>query len=377
MIYLDHNATTPLCTPARESLRQSLEADSFGNPSSSHSEGRRARAVIDQSRDQLAHTLGCRPSEIIFTGSGTESNNLAVLGLAKAHRDKGRHIVCSAIEHHAVLAAAESLQTEGYEVSFVQPDAHGTVQPESVLAAIRPNTTLVSVMTANNETGVIQPVETIATGCRQQNILFHTDAVQAFGKMPLNLKPFHAVSAAAHKFQGPKGVGFLYLEGGLPLTPCLHGGAQENSRRPGTENAALIAAMAEAATFSLQKLASGESERLTSLRDNFESALACVWPSCTINGLNANRLPNTSNVRFPGVPSEDMLMCLDLEGIAASSGAACMVGAIQPSHVLLAMNQSRAEATEVVRFSLGSDTTASHLDQTLAALAAIRSRLAS
>jgi cysteine desulfurase len=376
MIYLDHNATTPLCTPARESLHRTLESNLFGNPSSTHAEGRRARAVIDQARDQLAHTLGCRPSELIFTGSGTESNNLAVLGLAKAHRHKGRHIVCSAIEHHAVLAAAEALQTEGYDISFVRPDANGTVQAESVLAALRPDTTLVSLMTANNETGVIQPVEQIASACRQRAILFHTDAVQALGKMPVNLRSFHAVSAAAHKFHGPKGVGFLYLEGGLPLSPCLHGGAQENSRRPGTENAAAIAAMAEAATFSLAKLADGEPERLASLRDHFESALACVWPGCTINGLNASRLPNTSNVRFPGVPSEDMLMCLDLEGVAASSGAACMVGSIQASHVLLAMDQSRAEATEVVRFSLGSDTTLHHIDRTLSALAAIRSRLA-
>jgi cysteine desulfurase len=376
MIYLDHNATTPLCPPAQESLRQSLESNLFGNPSSTHAEGRRARAVIDQARDQLAQTLGCRPSELIFTGSGTESNNLAILGLAKAHRQKGRHLICSAIEHHAVLYAAEALQTEGYDVSLIKPDSHGTVQPDSVLEAIRPDTTLVSLMTANNETGVIQPVEEIASACRKRNVLFHTDAVQALGKMPLNLRLFHAVSAAAHKFQGPKGVGFLYLEGGIPLSPCLHGGAQENSRRPGTENAASIAAMAEAANFSLSKLDSGEPERLATLRDHFESALACIWPRCHINGLHANRLPNTSNVRFQGVSSEDMLMCLDLEGIAASSGAACMVGSIQPSHVLLAMGQSKAEATQVVRFSLGSNTTPESIHQTLAALSAIRSRLA-
>lgn len=376
MIYLDHNATTPLCPPALASLRQSLESNLFGNPSSTHAEGRRARAVIDQARDHLAQTLACRPSELIFTGSGTESNNLAILGLAKAHREKGRHIVCSAIEHHAVLSAAEALQSEGYDVSFVKPDAHGTVQPESILQAIRPDTTLVSLMSANNETGVIQPVEEVAEACRQRSILFHTDAVQALGKMPLNLRRFHAVSAAAHKFQGPKGVGFLYLEAGLPLAPFLHGGAQENSRRPGTENAASIAAMAEAANYSLSKLASGEPQRLASLRDHFESALACVWPECTINSLKAKRLPNTSNVRFPGIPSEDMLMCLDLEGVAASSGAACMVGSIQPSHVLLAMDQSRTDATEVVRFSLGADTTPHHIDQTLTVLSSIRSRLA-
>jgi cysteine desulfurase len=376
MIYLDHNATTPICPPAQESLRQSLESNLFGNPSSTHGEGRRARALIDQARDQIAQSLECRPSEIIFTGSGTESNNLAILGLAKAQHTKGRHLVCSAIEHHAVLSAAEFLTTEGYEVSFVRPDQHGTVQPASVLAALRPETTLVSLMTANNETGVIQPVEEIAIACRDRGILFHTDAVQALGKMPLNVRSFHAVSAAAHKFYGPKGVGFLYLEGGLPLIPCLHGGAQENSRRPGTENAAAIAAMAEAVTYSLAKLDAGEPERIEKLRDHFESALGCVWPGCTINGLKAHRLPNTSNIRFPGVSSEDMLMCLDLAGVAASSGAACMVGSIQPSHVLLAMDQSRAAATEVVRFSLGADTTPNHIDQTLAALAAIQSRLA-
>jgi cysteine desulfurase len=374
MVYLDHNATTPLCLPALESLRHSLDSNLFGNPSSTHAEGRKARALIDHARDQLAQTLGCKPSEIIFTGSGTESNNLAVIGLAQAHRHLGNHIVCSAIEHHAVLSAAEHLQKEGFEVSFIPPDQHGTIHAGAIAEAIRPNTILVSLMTANNETGVIQPIAEVAQACRQKNILCHTDAVQAIGKLPVNLRAVHAASAAAHKFQGPKGVGFLYLENGIPLTPCLHGGAQENSRRAGTENAGAIAAMAHAAEYSLKKLNSN-THRIQQLRDEFESALPCVWTGCRINGLNAQRVPNTSNVRFPNVSSEDMLMCLDLEGIAASSGAACMVGSILPSHVLLAMGQSREEASQVVRFSLGPDTTEHHIHQTLTALAAIRSRL--
>ncbi len=267
MIYLDYNATTPLCAPAREAMRPFLE-EHFGNPSSIHAAGREARAAIDDARDRLAHLLGAKPHELIFTGSGTESNNLAVLGLARANRARGRHLICSSTEHHAVLHAFEHLQKhEGFEVTFLRVDSLGRTDPADLAGAIRHDTTLVSIMSANNETGVTQPIDEIAKICRARGVLFHSDMVQSFAKQATDLSLVDAASFAAHKFYGPKGAGLLFLRAGIPIESIQFGGAHENQRRPGTENVAAIAGMAAAAEWALRDFEQ-EQKREATLRDN-------------------------------------------------------------------------------------------------------------
>jgi cysteine desulfurase len=354
MVYLDYNATTPLCAEARSAMLPFLDGD-FGNPSSIHAEGRRARAGVDDARDRLAAVMGVRPHEIIFTGGGTESCNLGVIGLARAHAPKGKHIITSAIEHHAVLHACEYLQHfEGFEVSILPVDASGTVSPQALEECIRPDTTVVSVMHANNETGAIQPLRELAEVCARHGIFFHTDAVQTFGKMPVRPRELgvSALSIAAHKFYGPKGVGALFLGAGIALSRTAHGGAHEGTRRPGTENVAGIAGMAAAAEAS-----SGESARLLPLREALWEAIRAACPEAIRNGDPERTLANTLNVSFPGADGEAFLIGLDLEGVCVSSGSACMVGSIQPSHVLLAMGIPPETAMATVRFSLGNGTT--------------------
>jgi cysteine desulfurase len=354
MVYLDYNATTPLCAEARAAMLPFLDGD-FGNPSSIHAEGRRARAGVDDARDRLAAVMGVRPHEIIFTGGGTESCNLGVIGLARAHAPKGKHIITSAIEHHAVLHACEYLgHFEGFEVSILPVDASGTVSPQALEECIRPDTTVVSVMHANNETGAIQPLRELAEVCTRHGIFFHTDAVQTFGKMPVRPRELgvSALSIAAHKFYGPKGVGALFLGAGIALSRTAHGGAHEGTRRPGTENVAGIAGMAAAAEAS-----SGESARLLPLRETLWESIRAACPEAIRNGDPERTLANTLNVSFPGADGEAFLIGLDLEGVCVSSGSACMVGSIQPSHVLLAMGIPPETAMATVRFSLGNGTT--------------------
>jgi len=354
MVYLDYNATTPLCAEARSAMLPFLDGG-FGNPSSIHAEGRRARAGVDDARDRLAAVMGVRPHEIIFTGGGTESCNLGVIGLARAHAPKGKHIITSAIEHHAVLHACEYLQHfEGFEVSILPVDASGTVSPQALEECIRPDTTVVSVMHANNETGAIQPLRELAEVCARHGIFFHTDAVQTFGKMPVRPRELgvSALSIAAHKFYGPKGVGALFLGAGIALSRTAHGGAHEGTRRPGTENVAGIAGMAAAAEAS-----SGESARLLPLRETLWESIRAACPEAIRNGDPERTLANTLNVSFPGADGEAFLIGLDLEGVCVSSGSACMVGSIQPSHVLLAMGIPPETAMATVRFSLGNGTT--------------------
>jgi len=355
MIYLDYNATTPLCEAAREAMEPFL-ARHFGNPSSVHAAGREARAAIDDARDRLADLLGAKPHELIFTSSGTESNNLAVLGLARAHASRGRHLICASTEHHAVLNAFEHLQKrENFEVTFLPVDREGRVDPGELQRAIRSDTTLASIMTANNETGVLQPLDEFARLCEARGVLLHSDMVQSFGKSETNLDGVAAASFAAHKFYGPKGAGLLYLRAGIPLEPIQFGGAHENQRRPGTENVAAIAGMAAAAEFVLRDRVA-EQKRETGLRDQLWEKISTSCDAIR-NGGDSRCLANALNVSFPGLSSETILMALDLEGICASSGSACMVGSVVASHVLLAMGLPAELAGAAVRFSFGRETT--------------------
>jgi len=360
MIYLDYNATTPLCDAAREAMLPYLGRH-FANPSSVHAAGRDARAAIDNSRDKLAGLLRVKPHELIFTSGGTESCNLAVLGLARNRSSHAAHIISAKTEHHAVLNAVEHLEKhENVEVTWLNVARDGIVDLDQLSKSIRPDTRLVSIMAANNETGVIQPMRAISQICREHGVLLHTDMVQAFGKMDVDLSLVDAASFAAHKFYGPKGVGFLYLRSGLSIQPIMFGGAHENERRPGTENVAAIAAMAAAAEWTLRDRES-EQERQAELRDDLWSRISQNVPDAKQNAQNAPRLANTLNVSLLGLESEMLLIALDLEGVCASSGSACMVGSVVASHVLLAMGLPIERARSAVRFSLGKWTTADEI----------------
>ena len=356
MIYLDYNATTPMCDAAREAMEPCL-CKNFGNASSIHRAGRNARAVIDNARDKIAGLLKVKPNEIIFTGGGTESCNLAVLGLARCKMDGGGHVICEKTEHHAVLHAVEHLEKhEGFEVTWLDTSNDGVVDLDQLANSIRPETRLVSIMHANNETGVIQPMREISKICRERGVLLHSDCVQAFGKIDIDMSLVDAASCAAHKFYGPKGVGFLYLRSGLSLQPVLFGGSHENQRRPGTENVPAIAGMAAAAEFVLANQ-HAEQNRLLKLRDELWNLISQNVPDAKLNGENAPRLANTLNVSLLGVDSEMLLIALDLKGVCASSGSACMVGSVSASHVLLAMGLPMERARSAVRLSLGKNTT--------------------
>jgi cysteine desulfurase len=356
MIYLDYNATTPLCDAAREAMLPYL-GRYYGNPSSVHAAGREARAAIDNARDKLAELLRVKPHELIFTSGGTESCNLVVLGLARSRSPHAGHIISAKTEHHAVLNAVEHLEMhESIEVTWLNVARDGIVDLDQLAAAIRPETRLVSIMAANNETGVIQPMGEISQICREHGVLLHSDVVQAFGKMDVDLSLVDAASFAAHKFYGPKGVGFLYLRSGLSIQPIMFGGAHENERRPGTENVAAIAAMAAAAEWTLRDR-ENEQERQAELRDDLWTRISQNVPDAKQNGQNAPRLANTLNVSLLGLDSEMLLIALDLEGVCASSGSACMVGSVVASHVLLAMGLPIERARSAVRFSLGKWTT--------------------
>jgi cysteine desulfurase len=358
--YLDHNATTPLDPRVRAAMEPYWEIR--GNPSSLHAEGRRARAGIDEARDQLAALLGCKPSEIIFTAGGTESNNLAISGLAWAHESAGRQVITSASEHHAVLECCEHLQRRhGFRLTVLPVDREGLVDPTDLARALAIKTSLVSIMTANNETGVRQPVETLAQLCVEHGVLFHTDAVQTAGKERVNFSttPFTAMSLTAHKFYGPLGAGVLCLKAGRSLEKLHHGGAQENSHRPGTENVAAIVGLAKAFALAQAEI-DQEHARLFPLVEQLWQGLADL-PGIQRNGHPRQRMANTLNVSFAGLDGEELLIGLDLAGLAVSSGSACLVGSVQPSHVLQAMGVSPEVAQATVRFSLGHETAAETL----------------
>ncbi len=385
MIYLDYNATTPMCDQARAAMLPYLDRY-FGNPSSVHAAGRDARAAIDDARDKLASLLHTKPHELIFTSGGTESCNLAVLGLARCRSSRGGHVISNKAEHHAVLNALEYLEKhEAFEVTWLNVSRQGIIDLDQLADSIRPETRLVSIMSANNETGVIQPMHEISEICRTKGVLLHIDMVQSFGKIDTDLSLVDAASFAAHKFYGPKGAGLLFLRSGLSIQPIMFGGAHENERRPGTENVAAIAGMAAAAEFVVQEQenppspssgAAGEHEKEKRLRDRLWRRIAQSLPDALRNGEATRCLGNTLNVSFPGFDSETTLMALDLEGVCASSGSACMVGSVVASHVLLAMGLSMERASSAVRFSLGKQTNADEIDRAAVAIDRIFNRLA-
>src|ERR1700693_1298268 len=325
MIYLDYNATTPLCDAAREAMEPYFSKN-FGNASSIHRAGRNARAAVDNARDKIASLIKAKPNEIIFTSGGTESCNLAVLGLARCKMDGGGHVICEKTEHHAVLHAVEHLEKhENFEVTWLDTSSDGIVDLDQLAKSIRPETRLVSIMTANNETGVIQPMREISQICRERGVLLHSDMVQSFGKIETDCSLVDAASFCAHKFYGPKGTGFLFLRSGLSIQPIMFGGSHENQRRPGTENVPAIAGMAAAAEWVLPDRVA-EQDRQLKLRDELWRKISEAFPNACLNGEAAPRLANTLNVSFVGLDSETMLIALDLKGVCASSGSACMVG---------------------------------------------------
>ena len=374
MIYLDYNATTPLCDKAREAMLPYLGRH-FGNPSSVHAAGREARAAIDDARDKLAALLRVKPHEIIFTGGGTESCNLAVLGLARRGSCRGGHLISAKSEHHAVLNAVEHLEKhESFEVTWLNVSSDGIVDIDQLAKSIRPETRLVSIMAANNETGVIQPMREVSQICRERAALLHSDMVQSFGKIETDLSLVDAASFAAHKFYGLKGAGFLFLRSGLSIQPIMFGGAHENERRPGTENVPAIAGMAAAAEWTSRDREE-EQQREAKLHDELWTRISQNVPDAKQNGANAPRLANTLNISLLGLDSETLLIALDLEGVCASSGSACMVGSVVASHVLLAMGLQIERARSAVRFSLGKWTTAEEIKATGDAVQKIVKRL--
>jgi cysteine desulfurase len=377
VIYLDYNATTPLCDEARVAMLPYLEQH-FGNPSSVHATGREARAAIDDARDKLAVILPAKPHELIFTSGGTESCNLAVLGLARCQSSRGGHVISCRAEHHAVLNAIEHLEKwEGFEVTWLNISRDGIVDLDQLSRSIRPDTRLISIMAANNETGVIQPLAEISQICRAKGAPLHSDMVQSFGKIdfgPAGTGLVDAASFAAHKFYGPKGAGLLFLRSGLSIQPIMFGGAHENERRPGTENVAAIAGMAAAAEF-VQRDQEHEQEKEKRLREDLWKQIARIFPAAAQNAAEAPRLANTLNVSFSGIDSETMLMALDLEGVGASSGSACMVGSVVASHVLLAMGLPMERASSAIRFSVGKGTTEQEIEIAAKAIGRIIERL--
>ena len=377
IIYLDHAATTPL-DPQILELMLPYFTQQAGNPSSIHQLGRTALQALDDAREQVAMVLGCSRREIIFTGGGSEGANLAVKGAALAQRARGRgaHLIVSTIEHHAVLHAAEYLQTVGFELTLLPVDAAGIVHPDDLRAALRPDTVLVSVMYANNEVGTIQPIAELGAICREADVLFHSDAVQAVGMLPLDVEALNVdlLSITAHKFYGPKGVGVLYARRNTPLQPQIHGGGQERRRRAGTENIPAIVGLAAALT-KAEIRRPAYAARLSSLRDRLISGLLERIPQSRLNGDPIRRLPNNANLGFDCVEGESILLLLDQAGICASSGSACTSGSLEPSHVLTAMGLSTEWANGSVRFSLGQSSSEEDVEYLLDLLPAMVDRL--
>jgi cysteine desulfurase len=367
-VYLDHAATTPVDPRVRRAMEPYLKTE-YGNPSSLHRWGRRARMAIDAARETVAAALNADPAEICFVSSGTESCNLAIIGCALKAPPHRRHILVSAVEHHCVLHAAEWLIPLGYTVEHIPVDHYGQVDPDAVRARVRDETWLISVMHANNEIGTLQPVETIARICRERGVWFHVDAVQTFGLLPVDVEAIGCdlLSVSAHKVYGPKGVGALYVRAMTPLQPLMVGGGQERDRRAGTENVAGIMGFAEAVKLA-QSLTPAEAERQTALRDEFIRAVLESIPDASVTGHPTARLPGNAHFRFAGAPSDSLLIALDRAGIAASSGAACSAGSLEPSHVLLALGWDDMAAQEGVRFTLGRDTTWDDLAYTVEVL---------
>ncbi len=362
-IYLDNNATTPVLSEVLEAMRPYF-GENFGNASSIHHHGQETRAAVERSRDFVASLLGCRPAEIVFTSGGTEGDNLAIAGLAGA----GDHIITSSVEHHAVLHACKHLEETGCEVTFLPVDGRGLVDPEDVRRVLRPNTKLISIMMANNETGVLQPVDEIGKIATEADVYFHTDAVQAASKVPIEVKRIgcDVLSISGHKMHAPQGVGALYVRRGTHLQPLFYGGRHERSRRAGTENVPGIVGLGKAAELAMQGFERGDDRKMSGLRDRLEQGILAQVDETGVNGEGALRVPNTTGIYFDHIEGEAMVISLDLKGLAVSTGAACSSGAIEPSHVLTAMGLRADRARASVRFSLGKQNTEEEIDLALA-----------
>ncbi len=349
-VYLDNNATTPLLPEVFEAMCP-YYLEKFGNASSIHRQGQQARAAVEHAREQVAELLNCRPAEIVFTSGGTEGDNLALFGLAKP----GDHVITSAIEHHAVLNSCNRLEELGCSVTYLPVDGRALVDPDDVRRALRPETKLISVMFANNETGVLQALPDIGKIAAEADVYFHTDAVQAAGKVPVDVKEIGCdlLTISAHKFHGPQGTGALFVRKGTLLQPLFYGGRHERSRRAGTENLAGIVGLGKAAEIAARGFADGTVVELATLRDRLENAITESVGQVSVNSGGATRVPNTSNISFDCIEGEAMVIALDLKGLSVSTGAACSSGAIEPSHVLTAMGLSPDRARGSIRFSLG------------------------
>ena len=364
-IYLDYAATTPTAPQVVEAMLPYL-SDVFGNPSSIHSFGQEAKAAVEGARDKIAALIGARGEEIVFTGSGTEADNFAIQGTAYASEGKGNHIITTPIEHHAVMETCKFFQGRGFEVTYLPVDSYGLVDPQDVKKAITDKTILISVMLANNEVGTIEPIAEIGEIARQAGIYFHTDAVQAVGHIPVKVDELGVdmLAMSAHKFYGPKGVGALYIRKGTKLIPLMHGGEHERRRRAGTENVPAIVGLGKAAEIAQREM-DAEAKRLIHLRDKLLKGLMGRIEHIRLNGHPARRLPNNVNVSIEFVEGESMLLNLDLEGIAASTGSACSSGSLEPSYVLLAMGLSHELSHGSLRFSLGRETTEEDIERVL------------
>ena len=374
-VYLDNMATTPLLPEVYE-LMLSYLGEAFGNPSSIHQWGDRAREAIETARDQVAELIGASASEIIFTGSGTESNNFAIKGLALAQQKKGKHVVVSAIEHFSVLHSAKTLEKMGFELTLVPVDKHGVVNPEDVRQSLRKDTVLVSILHANGEVGTIEPIREIAQITREANVIFHTDAVAAVGNIPVDVKELgvDALSLAGNQFYGPKGVGALWLRKGVRITPLIDGGVQEGGRRAGTENVPAIAGLGKAAELAKINMAS-RMEHLALLRDCLLTALPAKIAHVVVTGHPKHRLPGNASFCVEFIEGESMLMLLDSQGVAVTSGSACTSRALKASHVLIAMGIPHALAQSSVLFTLGIDNTSEDIDYVLEVLPPIVDKL--
>lgn len=374
-VYLDHSATTPVRPEVLAAMLPFLK-DTYGNPSSIHSFGQEGKKALEESREKIAAAIGASPDEIIFTSGGTEADNLAIIGVARAYAKKGRHIIVSSIEHHAALDSAKYLEKHGFEVTYLPVTGDGLVQIEDVAGAIRPDTILMSVMQVNNEVGTIQPVAEIGRLARERGILFHTDAVQSLGKLPVNVEAIQVdlVAISSHKIHGPKGVGALYVRRGVRLEPLLYGGGQERKRRPGTENLPGIVGFGRAVELIVPEM-EAEAARLSALRDRLLDGIVGRIDDVVITGSRQQRVGNNASFCVKYVEGESMLLLLDRQGVAASSGSACTSGSLDPSHVLLAMGIPVEVAHGSLRMTLGRQNTEDDVDYVLEVLPPIVERL--
>jgi cysteine desulfurase len=374
-IYFDHAATTPISSEVLEKMLPYLKGN-FGNPSSIYFLGRESKKAIEEAREKVSKAINANPREIFFTGSGTEADNWAIKGVAYSNKDKGNHIITTSIEHHAVLHTCRYLESDGFEVTYLPVDENGLISPEDVLNAIRPNTILISVMFANNEIGTVQPIKEIGKIAKDKGVIFHTDAVQAVGNIPIDVNELNIdlLSLSAHKLYGPKGVGALYIKKGVKITSFIHGGAQERGRRASTENVAGIVGLGEAIKIATENMEENN-KKLLSLRDRTIEEVLKNIPFTRLNGDRQNRLPGNANFSFEFIEGESLLLMLDMKGIAASSGSACTSGSLDPSHVLLAIGLSHEIAHGSLRITFGKDNTHADIDILLNELPEIVGRL--